>query len=175
MMKKLAVGAFALAIGLLPAAGRSDQMSAQAAVKQIDTECSAIQNAIMALKPIHLVLASGKWNVVSEGDYVAAERTHASITFADVWKQGSNPAWVHTHSFNAAGDQKATQLCFRQADGTLERAREAKTLEGLDSASAEQAYFASDGTVLQQTSMFVVNDPAVVKKVADLPFYSQLP
>jgi hypothetical protein len=172
MMKTLTC-AFALILGVAPVAIRADDTVS--AVKQIDTECSAIQNAILALKPIHFALISGTWKLMSEGDYTVAERTRASIAFADVWSQGKNPAWVHAHSFNAAGTQRATQLCFRQADGTLERARQAATVDGLNAASAEEAYYASDGTLVQKTSLFAVDDPAIAKKVADLPFYSQLP
>lgn len=165
--------AFALVLGLLPANSRADDMAS--AVKQIDTECSAIQNAIMALKPIHVALISSKWKVMSDADYTVAEQTHASIAFADVWTQGTKPAWVHSHAFTASGTQRATQLCFRQADGTLERARQAATVDGLNGAAAEQAYYASDGSLIQKTSLFAIDDPAIAKKVADLPFYSVLP
>lgn len=144
-------------------------------VKQIDADCSSIQNATMALKPIHVAQISGTWRVFAEGDWAAAEQTHKSIVFADVWKQGQNPAWVTAHSFNAAGDQRAVQLCFRQSDGTLERAKQAATAPDLDAASAQVAYYASDGSVISKTSLYEVNDPAIAKKVAELPFYSVLP
>jgi hypothetical protein len=146
-----------------------------AAVKQINTECSAIESAIQALHPVHLALVNSKWKVMSEGDYTAAERTHQSITFVDAWKQGKNYAWIHSHTFDAKGNQRATQLCFRQSDGTLERARQAATVPSLDAAAAEQAYYSSDGKVIQKTAAFETNDPAIAKKIADLPFYSQLP
>ncbi|MBV8198635.1 MAG: hypothetical protein JO263_10895 [Candidatus Eremiobacteraeota bacterium] len=172
-MKKILTCAFALVLGLLPAAGRTDDVAS--AVKQIDSECSAIQSAIMALKPVHVALISSTWKVESDADYAVAERTHAAVAFADVWTQGKNPAWVHAHSFTASGAQRATQLCFRQADGTLERVRQAATVDGLNGAAAEQAYYASDGSLIQKTSLFAVDDPAIAKKVAELPFYSVLP
>jgi ligand-binding SRPBCC domain-containing protein len=172
-MKKTLTCAFALMLGLLPVTGRPDDVAS--AVKQIDSDCSAIQSATMALKPIHFALISSKWKVMSDADYTVAEQTHASVAFADVWTQGKNPAWVHSHTFTASGTQRATQLCFRQADGTLERVRQAATVDDLGGAAAEQAYYASDGTVIQKTSLFAVNDPAIAKKVADLPFYSMLP
>jgi ligand-binding SRPBCC domain-containing protein len=172
-MMKTVTCAFALILGLAPVALRADDTAS--AVKQIDTECSAIQSAVMALKPIHFALISSTWKVMSDADYVAAERTHASLVFADVWTQGKNPAWVHSHAFTASGTQRATQLCFRQADGTLERVRQAATVDDLSGAAAQQAYYASDGTLIQKTSLFAVDDPAIAKKVADLPFYSQLP
>jgi hypothetical protein len=172
-MKKTLICAVALALGLFPDAVRPDDMTT--AVKQIDTDCSAIQSAIMALKPLHFALISSKWKVMSDADYTVAEQTHASIAFADVWTQGKNPAWVHSHTFTASGTQRATQLCFRQADGTLERVRQAATVDDLSGAAAQQAYYASDGSLIQKTSLFEVNDPAIAKKVADLPFYSNLP
>jgi hypothetical protein len=45
----------------------------------------------------------------------------------------------------------------------------------LDSASAVQAYFAPDGTVIQKMDAFEMNDPAVAKTIKALPFYSALP
>ncbi len=177
-MKRFILTALAAALGFASFAGPAAPVAAQdatGAVKPIDGDCLAIQNAIMALQPIHLALVSGKWKVFSEGDYAVVEQTHASITFADAWKQGTNPAWVHVHSFNAAGDQRATQLCFRQSDGTLERARQSTTVPGLGAASAQAAYFSSDGTLIQKTTLFEINDPAMAKKVTALPFYNVLP
>jgi hypothetical protein len=177
MMKQL-IGIAVAAIALVWMAGSTQRAAAQTAsdmVKQIDADCQSIQNATMALHPVHLALVSGNWRVFSEGDYAVVEQTHKSIAFADVWKQGANPAWVTGHSFNANGDQRAAQLCFRQADGTLERAKQAGTAPDLDAASAEVAYFANDGSVIQKTSLFEVDDPAISKKVSDLPFYSVLP
>jgi hypothetical protein len=145
------------------------------AAKQIDSDCSAIQNAVMALHPIHVALVAGQWKVMSEGDYAVAEQTHNSITFADVYKQGKDYAWVHSHTFSASGKQTATQLCFRQADGSLERARQASTIPDLSAASAQVGYYTPDGNVIQKTSLFEVNDPAIAKRVKDLAFYQILP
>lgn len=145
------------------------------AIKQINTECNAIQNAVMALNPIHVVFINSKWKVLDDQGYMVAERTHKSITLTDAWKQGKNYAWVHSHSIDAHGNQRATQLCFRQSDGTLERVRQATTVPALSAASAKQAYYASDGTIIQKTALFEVNDPAIAKKVKALPFYSVLP
>jgi hypothetical protein len=151
------------------------QSSDATAVKQIDTECNAIQDAVMALHPIHVVLRSGNWDILSDADLTVAERTKASITFADAYKQGSKYAWVHAHSFNSQGKQRATQLCFRQSDGTLERARQATTVPDLAAASAQQAYYSSDGKLIEKTALFELNDPLVAQKVESLPFYSVLP
>ena len=144
-------------------------------VHNIDTECNAIQNAIMALKPVHVALIKGTWQVLSDADLTVAEQMKKSITFADVWKQGNNYAWVHSHTFDANGNQRATQLCFRQSDGTLERAKQATTVPSLRAAAAKTAYYAADGTILQQAIGFDINDPAIAKKVSDLPYYKVLP
>jgi hypothetical protein len=143
--------------------------------KQIDADCSAIQNAVMALHPVHVLLTSSTWKVVSDGDVAVADRTHAVATIADVWTQKKQLAWVHAHSYGQQGSQRATQLCFRQKDGTLQRARQAATVPGLDSASAEQAFFASDGTAIYASAAFEANDPIVAKQVTALPFYKVLP
>src|SRR5690348_100847 len=84
------------------------------AVKAIDTECNAIQDAVMALKPTRVLLQQGNWVVVSGANAAAAVQTSDKVTFADVYKQGDNWAWVHAHSVDAKGTQRATQLCFRQ-------------------------------------------------------------
>jgi len=146
-----------------------------AALKQIDTECNAIQDAVMALKPIRVASQSGKWVVLSDADAAAAVQTSDKLTFADVYKQGNNYAWVHAHSVNEQGTQRATQLCFRQSDGTLERVRQAATIPDLSAASAEQAYYSSDGKLIQKTKLFEVNDPMIAKDIKSLPFYAVLP
>jgi hypothetical protein len=158
----------------LPTTARS-QTSNASAVKKIDTECNAIQDAVMALKPVHVAYRSGTWAVLSDADMTVAMQTKASIAFADVYKQKSNYAWVHAHSFDANGNQRATQLCFRQSDGTLERVRQATTVPDLAAASAKQAYYASNGTLIQKTKLFEVNDPMIAKTIKSLPFYSVLP
>jgi hypothetical protein len=163
-----------LAAVVLTTTARS-QTSDAAAVKQIDTECNAIQDAVMALHPIHVAYRSSNWDVLSDADYAVAERTAVSITFVDVYKQGSKYAWVHAHSFNSKGKQRATQLCYRQSDGTLERVRQATTVPDLAAASAQQAYYSSDGKLIEKTALFEVNDPLIAKKVETLPFYSVLP
>jgi hypothetical protein len=167
----LAALVFALGLGTIARAQTSDT----AAIGKIDTECNAIQDAVMALHPIHVAYKSGTWVVVSDADYAVAERVNASITLADVYKQGSKYAWVQAHSFDSSGKQRATQLCFRQSDGTLERARQATAVPDLAAAGAQQAYYASDGSLVQKTAIFEVNDPLLAKKIESLPFYSVLP
>ncbi|HTJ26797.1 MAG TPA: hypothetical protein VMA36_11610 [Candidatus Limnocylindria bacterium] len=169
-----ALGALIL-VATSPAIAQSQANDPAAAVKQIDTDCLAIQNAVMALHPIHVLLASGTWKVVSDGDVAIADRTHAAVTIADVYKQGKQFAWVHAHSYDQQGNQRATQLCFRQKDGTLQRARQATTVPDLNSASAAQAFFGPDGTPIQASAAFEMNDPMLAKQVSALPFYKSLP
>ncbi len=174
MIKHIAALAVLCSLVGFPAVLRADDMTA-ASITQIDTECNAIQNAIMALHPVHVALVSGKWVVMSEGDYTVAERTHSALTFVDAYKQGKSYAWVHSHTFTASGTQRASQLCFRQSDGSLERVRQASTVPDLAGASAQVAYYTSDGKLIQKTSLFEENDPAIAKQIADLPFYNVLP
>jgi hypothetical protein len=143
--------------------------------KQIDTDCSAIQSAVMALHPVHFLLSSSTWRVVSDGDVAVADRTHAAVTIADVWMQKKQPAWVHAHSYDQQGNQRATQLCYRQKDGSLQRARQAATVPNLDGAAAEQAFYTSDGTLIHATAAFATDDPIAAKQVTALPFYKMLP
>jgi ligand-binding SRPBCC domain-containing protein len=160
------------AVSLTPAVAQTGDANT---IKQIDTECSAIQNAVMALTPTRVLLQSGKWVVVADATAAAAVETNQKLTFADVYKQGNNYAWVHAHSVNQQGTQRATQLCFRQSDGTLQRVRQATTIPGLSEASAEQAYYSTDGKVIQKTKLFEVNDPMIAKTIKQLPFYAALP
>jgi hypothetical protein len=104
-----------------------------------------------------------------------AEQTHASITLVDAWKTSTGYAWIHAHTFDAKGNQRATQLCFRQSDGSLERARQAATVPSLSEAAAEQAYYTPAGKLITKTAAFEENDPALAKKVKSLPFFSNLP
>jgi hypothetical protein len=163
-----------VAVAALTATAKS-QTSVPAPIAQIDSECNAIQDAVMALHPIRVAYKSGTWVVLSEADYAVAAQINKSIALADVYQQGTKYAWVQAHSFDASGKQRATQLCFRQSDGTLARARQATSTPDLAAASAQQAYYSSDGTVLQSTALFEVNDPMIAKKIEALPFYSVLP
>lgn len=173
MMKKTLAAAAVFGVLLLPSVARSDDSTAKT-VAAINSECSAISLAVMALKPVHVVLVSGQWKVVSEGDFTMAEKTHSAVMFVDAYKQGKNYALIHSHTFGQGGAQRATELCFRQSDGSLERAKQAETVNALAAADAT-AYFASDGTLLEKTATYAENDPAVSKKVADLPYFSSLP
>lgn len=145
------------------------------AVKQIDDDCLAIQNAVMALKPIYVAYQSGNWAVVPDGDAAVAMQTNGKATFADVYKQGDNYAWINAHSVSARGTERATQLCFRQSDGSLQRVRQAATIPDLSAASAEQGFYSSNGRLIQKSKLFEENDPMIAKTVKALPFYAVLP
>jgi hypothetical protein len=170
-----AVAALAAAAIGTPLSVRSQNATVTAAVKAIDSDCLAIQYAITALHPIHVALVQNNWKVLSDADYTEAEQTRASMTLVNAWKAGQNYAWISSNTFDANGKQHATQLCFRQSDGTLERARQAKTIPRLNRASAQAAYFASDGTLIYQVGVFDQSDPVVSKTVKSLPYYSILP
>jgi hypothetical protein len=60
------------------------QADSSGAITKINTECNAIQNAVMALHPIHVAYRSGNWIVLSDADATVAMRTKVSIRFADV-------------------------------------------------------------------------------------------
>ena len=171
------LGALALAVVAARAfaAQATPPPSGQKQVNAIDTDCAAIQNAVMALKPVHFIYSSSTWKVASDQDVTVAERTKASVTIADVWKQGKSYAWVHSHSYDQKGNQSATQLCFRQADGTLERAKQAADIASLAGADAAIGYFTSAGDVIYKSELFELNDPKLAKKISDLPFYKDLP
>jgi hypothetical protein len=170
-----AVAVLAALVAGTPLAGRSQTAGVEAQIKAIDADCSAIQNAAMALKPVHLALLQSQWKVLSDADGTVAQQTRASIALVDAWKAEKSYAWIHSHSFDAKGNQRATQLCFRQSDGTLERAKRAGAVPDLDAAAAKVAYFASDGSVIFAASAFDQNDPALTKAITSLPFYNVLP
>jgi hypothetical protein len=180
--KSFRLGLVALFVGIAvtfvapsPAISQDATQSVAAQVQAIDTECNAISEAILALKPINLIFAKSAWAVASGQDVAVAERTHASVTIVAAWKQGKSYAWIHSHSYDQKGNQTATQLCFRQADGTLARARQATSVADLNGAAAARAYFAPDGTLLLKGAAFEVNDPAIAKKITALPYYKDLP
>lgn len=56
------------------------QTQAQTTVPEINLECNAIQDAVMALKPIHVAYRSLHWVVLSDADFAVAQQTKTSIT-----------------------------------------------------------------------------------------------
>ena len=177
LIRRIAGGMVAAYVAMFsaPVAAENAMTSDAAAVKAIDSDCSAIHDATMALKPIHVMLAGSTWKIVKDADWTVAQRTHASVTFVDAWKQGKSYAWIHAHSFDQSGNQRAAQMCFRQKDGSLQRVKQAGTLADADAAESQKAYYASDGKLIMKTATFEVNDPLVAKKIQNLPYYKNLP
>jgi hypothetical protein len=141
---------------------------------QIDVTCDTMVQQQALVTPVHLVLKSSTWTVVSDPNAIAADRTSATAVYADVWKQNGKYVWVHAHRFMQSGDQRATQLCFR-VDGTLARAKQATTIPALDAAGATRAYYYTNGTIAGKIGAFEENDPSLAKAVTALPYYANLP
>jgi hypothetical protein len=155
---------------LTPAQGASTQTM----MAQVDVTCDTMVQQQKLVKPVHLAYKSSTWNVVSDPNAVAADQTSATAVFAEVWQQNGKYVWVHAHSVNQQGDQRATQLCFR-TDGTLARARQAATIPALDAAGATRAYYYTNGTLIAKFGVFDESDPSVAKAVTSLPYYKNLP
>ena len=152
----------------------AQEVSPQIRVAQINVTCDTMVQQQKLTKPVHVVYKSSTWAVVSDPAVVAADRTSATVIFADVWKQNGKYVWVHAHRVNQSGTQRATQLCFR-TDGTLARAKQAETIPALDAAGAFVAYFNTDGSIVEKVGAFEENDPALAKLVKSLPYYANLP
>jgi hypothetical protein len=152
----------------------SEEVSPQILVARIDVTCDMMVQQQKLITPVHLVYASSTWNVVSDPTVMAADRTNATIAFADVWKQNGKYVWVHAHRVDQQGAQRATQLCFR-TDGTLARVRQATTIPALDAAGATRAYYYTNGTLITKIAGFEEDDPAIAKAITALPYYKNLP
>jgi hypothetical protein len=152
----------------------SQMQPASVLVPRIDANCAVFRSAITSTKPTEVASVHGStWKVVQGAEATSVEHTHSSVTYAQAWKQAGNFNWIRWATFTSTGVEHATQLCFR-ADGTLARARQATTLPALDTVSAKQAYFNTDGSVIKVDALFVQNDPTLYKKVRALPFYALL-
>ncbi|HTJ25218.1 MAG TPA: hypothetical protein VMA36_03545 [Candidatus Limnocylindria bacterium] len=174
--------AVALAIGIAglaaPAAAQttkpltpSQMVSPDILVKRIDLNCQVFHNAIQTVQPTEVAaIQAASWTVVDAAHKQQVESMKDHVWIVQVWKQAGNLNWVHSARLDARGARHATQLCFRN-DGTLARARQATTIPGLDAASARQAYFNTDGSVIRASSLFEVNDPAIGKRVDALPYF----
>jgi hypothetical protein len=133
-----------------------------------------VANAIKSQSPAAVVVqATSNWKVSSDADATVAERQNAARSIARLWKQAGNYVWLHEVARNANGDKHATQLCFRN-DGTLARARVGSTFAESDLAAGQQAYFNTDGSLIG-TVAIATDDPLIVKRVQQLPFFSMLP
>lgn len=171
---------FALFLGFLICATPAivaAQPSGTSPVAQIDTECDAVLTATSQTSPVSVILQGKKWVVLNLADVQAGGAGNpGSLTphYAEIYKQGARYAYVREVSFDKSSQQHALGLCYR-SDGTLERARQAENMPKLSSETAERAYYAADGTLIQKTPGFNEKDPTVVKNFKDLQFFSVLP
>ena len=152
----------------------SQMVSPDILVNRINVNCGVTRNFIKTISPKHVVLTNSTWKLASDSDVTVAERTHASVMIADVWKQNNHYVWVHSHRIAQTGTQHATQLCFRP-DGTLARIRQASSIPSLDAASAHIVYVNTDGSIIRSIGVVVMDDPTIQKKITSEPFYSVLP
>jgi hypothetical protein len=147
------------------------KVSASILVNRIDLNCSTAQSETKLQKPTKILgSVSSTWKVVSDGDFDVADRTHASVQLVEIWKRAGNYEWIRSHTYNAQGAERATQLCFRN-DGTLARVRQATSIPALDEASALQAYVNEDGSLIQASEGFDTKDEAIAMTVKELPYY----
>jgi hypothetical protein len=154
------------------------QPSGASAVTQIDTECDAVLSAISQTSPVSVILHGKKWVVLNAADLQSAEGSgnpgSGTPHYAEVYRQGARYVYAREVSFDKSSQQHALGLCYR-SDGTLERARQAQNVPGLSSETAERAYYAADGTLIQKTPGFNEKDPTIAKNFKDLRYFSVLP
>ena len=149
------------------------QPSGASAIAQINTECDALLSAISQTSPVSVILQGQKWLVLNDAELQYILRS-GTPHYAAVYKQGARYVYVREVSLDKYGRQHALGLCYRN-DGTLERARQAQTIPELSSETAERAYYAADGTLIQKTPGFNENDPTIAKNLKDLRYFSVLP
>jgi hypothetical protein len=153
----------------------SQMVSPKLLVTRIDTNCAVFKDATKSQKPTDVIaLHASDWRLASHSDVAAAQKGGSAYTLAEVWKQAGNYQWVRAFTLTSSGGKHATQLCFRN-DGTLARAKQASTVPSLDAAADKVAYYNTDGSLIQKTTTFEVNDPAIAKRIKDLPYYKVLP
>jgi hypothetical protein len=181
--KRLRVGrAVAIAIGVVgccsPLGAQttkpltpSQMVAPDILVKRIDLNCQVFHNAIQSQQPTEVAaVRSTSWAVVDEAHKQQVESMKDHVWIVQVWKQAGNLNWVDSARLDDQGTQHATQLSFRN-DGTLARVRQASTVPGLDAASARQAYYNTDGSLIRASSLFESNDPAIGKRGQSPPYY----
>ncbi|MGC2128808.1 MAG: hypothetical protein WA629_01810, partial [Candidatus Aquilonibacter sp.] len=157
-MSKSVVLFLGLLIGTMPATVTA-QPSGPSAVAQIDAECDAVLSAVSQASPVNVILHRKQWIVLTDAQLPSL--TGSLIPhYAGVYKQGSRYRYVREVSIDKNGRQHALGLCYR-SDGTLERARQAKTVPELSSETAQRAYYAVDGARIQNTPGFNEQDPTI--------------
>jgi hypothetical protein len=167
---------------LLPASAQTtkpltpaNSVSPHLLVTRIDTNCAVFKSAIKSQKPTRVIaLHSTTWQLASDSDVAVAQKQHASYAVAEVWKQAGNDNWIRALRVGQNGGTHATQLCFRN-DGTLARVKQAATFPDLDASASRVAYYNTNGSLIQRTTVFDLTDPSIAKRVKDLPYYKILP
>ncbi len=183
--KRLIVGpalASLVLVTLLPASAQTakpltpaNSVSPHLLVTRIDTNCAVFRSAIKSQKPTSVIaLHSTTWRLASDADVAVAQKQHATYAMAEIWKQAGNNNWIRAIRVGQNGGTHATQLCFRN-DGTLARVKQAATFPALDASAARVAYYNTDGSLIQRTTVFDLSDPSISKRVKDLPYFNLLP
>jgi hypothetical protein len=142
-------------------------------VAQIDSACDAVWSAVSQTSPVNVILNGKQWQVLKDSQlhYLTGSLIPH---YAAVYKQGGRYVYAREVSVDKYGDQHALGMCFRN-DGTLARARQAKTMPQLASEKGQRGYYAADGTLIQKTPGFNEKDPTIAKNVTALRYFSVLP
>jgi hypothetical protein len=136
-------------------------------VNRIDANCAVFRNAIRTEQPIEVAaVGAAAFSLVDPGHRQQVEAMTDHVWVVQAWKQAN---WVRSARFDAHGAGHLTQLCFSN-DGTLARVRQAATNPELETVSARQAYFRTDGTLIRATALFERNDPAIPKRSGAPPY-----
>jgi hypothetical protein len=145
---------------------------------QIDTACDGVLSAVSQDMPVSVILRGKKWVILNEAELQSLVGSmnpgEGTPHYAEVYKQSARYVYAREVSIDKSGQQHALGLCFR-SDGTLARARQAQNVPGLSSETAQRAYYAADGTLIQKTPGLNQNDPTIAKNVRDLRYFSVLP
>lgn len=152
----------------------SQLVSPEILVNRIDANCAVFRRAITTEQPTEVAaVGAAAFARVGAGQRQQVEAMTDHVWIVQAWKQAGNLNWVRSARFDAQGAAHLTQLCFRN-DGTLARVRQATTNPELEAASARQAYFRTDGSLIRAGALFERGDPAIPKR-SPTPPYAQLP
>lgn len=156
---------------LMPA----ENVPADILVKRIDLNCSVFRSGIRTEKPTEVAaVRAATFAAVDEGHRREVEALTDHVWVVQAWKVAGNLNWVRSARFDEKGTVHLTQLCFRN-DGTLARVRQAAADADLDAVSTKQAYFRTDGSLIQASALFERDDPAIPKGAQPPPYSGVLP
>src|SRR5262249_15932501 len=133
----------------------------------------ALMSAISQTLPVSLILDGKNWVVLNETQLQSVLQS-GTPHYAAVYKQDARYIYVREVSLDKYGRQHALGESYANA-GTLERARQALSIPALSSATAERAYYAADGTMIQKTPGFNEKDPTIAMNIKDLRYFAELP